>query len=78
MGLRLDNVLIRKAGAVTPRAYDGLAADSPWRLAGVSTGVVVELHFASREDAEAIAARELGLAGRWDDPDGDGNYCIVG
>ena len=31
-----------------------------------------------REDAEAFAARELGLAGPWDDPDGDGNYCLVG
>ncbi len=37
-----------------------------------------ELHFKSREDTEAFAERELGLAGRWDDPDGDGNYCIVG
>jgi hypothetical protein len=49
MPLTLENVLIRSAGAATPHAYDGLAAE-----------------------------RELGLAGSWEDPDGDGNYCIVG
>jgi hypothetical protein len=77
MTLILGDVLIRKAGAETPHAYDGLPADAPWRLAGVLDGVVVELHFASLEDAESYAARELGMSGTWDDPDGDGNYCIV-
>ena len=76
--LNLDDVLIRLGEAQTPHAYDGLAADAPWRISGVWNGVVVELHFATREEAEAFAARELGLEGRWDDPDGDGNYCIVG
>ncbi len=78
MTLSLENVLIRTAVAATPHAYDGLAADAPWRLAGVWNGVMVELHFTTREDAQTFAERELGLAGRWDDPDGDGNYCIVG
>jgi hypothetical protein len=74
----LDKVLIRKEGAATPHAYDGLSADAPWRLAGVWRGAVVEVHFGSREEAEAFAERELGISGRWDDPDGDGNYCVVG
>ncbi len=78
MRFTLENVLIRRAGAKTPDAYDGHPADAEWRVAGVMNGVVAEMHFASREDAEAFAQRELGLAGRWDDPDGDGNYCIVG
>ena len=77
MALNLDKVLIRSTGAKTPDAYDGLPADAPWRISGVWNGVVVELHFASGEDAEAFAARELGLVGRWDDPDGDGNHCLV-
>ncbi len=78
MDLALDRVLIRSTGAKTPHAYDGLPADAPWRISGVWNGVVVELHFASQADAEAFAARELGLVGSWDDPDGDGNYCLVG
>jgi hypothetical protein len=78
MRLTLEKALIRRSGAATPDAYDGLPADAPWRLAGIWDGVVVELHFASLEDAKAFAASELGLAGHWDDPDGDGNYCIVG
>ena len=69
---------MRESGAKTPSLYEGLSADAPWRLSGVWNGTVVELHFGSREDAEAFAEHELGIAGRWDDPDGDGNYCIVG
>jgi hypothetical protein len=76
MGLTLEKALIRKSGAATPHAYDGLAADAPWRISGIWNGVVAEFHFASRADAEAFAECELGLSGRWDDP--DGNYCIVG
>jgi hypothetical protein len=47
-------------------------------VSGVADGRVVEYSFGSQEDAEAFAARELGLSGKWADPDGDGNYCIVG
>jgi hypothetical protein len=75
-------VLIRHVGARTPDAYDGLHADTQWRVAGVardSSGSerVVEIAFASLEDATWFAAAELGLRGTWADPDGDGNYCIV-
>jgi len=41
-------------------------------------GRPVEIYFASQADAQAFAASELGLSGTWADPDGDGNYCIVG
>ena len=37
----------------------------------------MEIAFASLEDATAFASVELKLTGTWDDPDGDGNYCIV-
>jgi hypothetical protein len=79
----LTSVLIRTDGAQTPHAYDGLAADAPWRISGVvraSDGSqrVVEIGFASLDEATAFAEAEWGLSGRWDDPDGDGNYCIVG
>ncbi|MEP6977973.1 MAG: hypothetical protein ABI948_07960 [Thermoleophilia bacterium] len=79
----LTGVLIRKAGAQTPHAYDGLAADVPWRISGVLTASdgsrrVAEIGFNSREEATTFAESEFGLTGRWDDPDGDGNYCIVG
>ncbi|HSX21618.1 MAG TPA: hypothetical protein VLE97_02450 [Gaiellaceae bacterium] len=47
-------------------------------MSGISEGRVVEIAFASKEDAEAYVARELDLAGTWADPDGDGNFCIVG
>jgi hypothetical protein len=78
----LDRVLIRTRGAESPHAYGGLPADADWRLSGVWRAAdgsehVVELHFASRAEAEDFAERELGLSGRWDDPDGDGNHCIV-
>jgi hypothetical protein len=81
--LELDRVLVRRHGAQTPHAYDGLPADAPWRLSGVwkdgaGTEHVLEIAFASEQDAEAFAASELGLAGAWTDPDGDGNYCITG
>jgi hypothetical protein len=80
--LDLDRVLIRYAGARTPDAYNGLPADSPWRISGVfqdSAGEerVLEIAFSTLEDATAFASSELGLAGTWADPDGDGNYCIV-
>ncbi|MFL5913318.1 MAG: hypothetical protein ACJ768_22460 [Gaiellaceae bacterium] len=78
MSLELERVLIRREGAATPHAYDGLAADAPWRLSGVRDGRVVEVGFATLEDAEAFAEQELGLTGTWADPDADGNYCIVG
>lgn len=83
MTLSLDNVLIRAANARAPHAYDGLPTDAPWCLADVWIAAdgsrrVVELHFASLDEATVFAASELGLSGRWDDPDGDGNYCIVG
>ena len=82
MTLAIDKVLIRRGAAKTPNMYDTLPADSEWRLAGVwrdrgGAEHVVEVHFGSRDEAEAFAAEELGLSGRWDDPDGDGNYCIV-
>jgi hypothetical protein len=47
-------------------------------VSGVSEGRVVEYSFGSQEEARAFAEAELGLAGEWADPDGDGNYCIVG
>ena len=83
MSLELDRVLIRHEGAQTPHAYDGLAADTPWTLSGVwrdGSGAerVIDIAFASEEDAHVFAAAELGLSGRWADADGDGNYCIVG
>ena len=73
---------MRREGAKTPHAYDGLAADATWRISGVirdSTDRehVVEIGFSSLEEATAFASAELGLAGTWADPDGDGNYCIV-
>ena len=79
----LSGILIRRTGAQTPRAYEGLAADAPWRISGVITASdgsqrVVEIGFASLDQATAFAEAEFGLTGRWDDPDGDGNYCIVG
>ncbi len=82
MALTLDKVLIRTSHAHTPYASDGLSADAEWRVAGVwrdaSGGEhVVELHFASLEEAQVFASSELAISGRWDDPDGDGNYCIV-
>lgn len=73
----LNSVLIRGPGAKAPHVYEDLPVDGPWRLTGLWNGVVVELHFATRGEAEAFAERELGLHGRWDDPDGDGNYCIL-
>ena len=82
MTVAMESVLIRADRAHTPHAYDGLAADAPWRVSGVWTASdgsrhVLEIGFASLEEATAFAERELGLVGRWDDPDGDGNYCIV-
>ena len=47
-------------------------------MSGVENGRVVEYSFGSQEEAEAFAASALGLSGTWADPDGDGNYCIVG
>ena len=81
--MKLDSVLIRTRDARTPTAYDGLAADAAWRVSGVWSAPdgsrrVVELGFESLEEATSFAERNLGLAGRWDDPDGDGNYCVVG
>jgi len=80
--MELEGVLIRTREARTPNAYDGLVADGPWRLSGVWTAPdgsrhVVELGFASLQEATLFAERHLGLPGRWDDPDGDGNYCVV-
>jgi hypothetical protein len=80
--IELEHVLIRGDGAGTPHAYDGIAADTPWRISGVvrdSGGAerVIEISFASLEEATVFASRELGLAGTWADPDGDGDYCIV-
>jgi hypothetical protein len=82
MTVAMESVLIRADGAHTPHAYDGLAAEAPWRVSGISTASdgsrhVVEIGFATLEEARAYAEHELGLSGRWDDPDGDGNYCIV-
>jgi hypothetical protein len=75
-------VLIRRGGANTPHAVDGLAADAGWSLSGVvldSSGRerVVEIGCASLDGATAFAREELSLSGTWADPDGDGNYCIV-
>jgi hypothetical protein len=80
--LALESVLIREAEARTPRAYDGLAADAPWRVAGVWTASdgsrhVVEIGFGSLEAAVEFASSELAISGRWDDPDQDGNYCLI-
>jgi hypothetical protein len=74
--VNLEIVLIRKADAAWPHAYAELGTD--WKVAGVENGRVVEYSFGSQEDAQAFAERELGLSGTWADPDGDGNYCIVG
>ena len=72
----LDSVLIRRADAAWPHAYAELGTD--WKVSGVADGRVVEYSFATQAEAEAFAEQELGLTGPWADPDGDGNYCIVG
>ncbi len=63
--------------------YGDLVADRPWRINGIVTASdgsrhIVEIGFDSLAEATAFAESELGLTGRWADPDGDGNYCIVG
>ena len=47
-------------------------------MSGVEDGRVVEYSFSTQEEAQAFAERELGLTGTWADPDGDGNYCVIG
>ena len=79
----MRDVLIRKEAAQSPRAYGDLVTNRPWRINGILTGSggsqhLVEIGFGSLEEATAFAESELGLSGRWADPDGDGNYCIVG
>ena len=67
---------MRRADAAWPRAYADLGTD--WKVSGVEDGRVVEYSFGTQEEAQAFAERELGRTGTWADPDGDGNYCIVG
>ena len=74
--MTLESGLIRRADAEWPHAYEELP--SGWKVSGIEDGHVVERSFGTHEEAEAWAARELGLTGTWADPDGDGNYCVVG